>query len=78
MNDEDEVNLNAPDEEYEIGWIDLDQDRPVRLQCIERKWYVVATNQGGYDTTHVDLAKLLDWLSRNQPNLLHSFRVEEP
>jgi hypothetical protein len=33
-------------------------------------WWIVATNQGGFDCTMVNLGELLGWLRMNRPDLL--------
>ena len=36
----------------------------------EKRLVVVATNQGGYDDTEVDLLDLIVWVKQNRPDLL--------
>jgi hypothetical protein len=34
------------------------------------RWVVVALNEGGYNSTAVDLIDLINWVSANKPELL--------
>lgn len=40
------------------------------LEFYKGAWWIVATNQGGYDSTRVSLPALLRWLRANRPDLL--------
>lgn len=35
-----------------------------------RRWVVTAMNEGGYNSTSVDIIDLINWLKANKPELL--------
>lgn len=47
------------------------EERTVHLGVVENgRICVIATNEGGYNSTAVDLLDLLTWLRANRPDLL--------
>lgn len=40
----------------------------------EERVVILATNEGGYNSTQVDLLDLLKWLNKNLPTLLLAYR----
>ena len=48
-----------------VPWRQKEEDRTERF-------VVHATNEGGYNSTEVDLLDVIDWVKKNMPELLHS------
>jgi predicted type IV restriction endonuclease len=47
------------------------EEMAVRLAITDNgRWVVRALNEGGYNSTEVDLFELLEWLRCNRPDLL--------
>lgn len=36
----------------------------------ENRWLIVAENEGGYNSTAIDLCELIEWLKKHRPDLL--------
>jgi len=34
------------------------------------RWVIKALNEGGYNSTEVDVLQMIDWLKKNRPDLL--------
>lgn len=47
-----------------------DSEHPVMIEMKEGRWSIVAFNQGGYDSTWVDLIDVLIYVKSHRPELL--------
>lgn len=71
----DDENTLDTDESYQImeGVTEYLEGYPVSLRASESgTLHVVAVNEGGYNSTRVDLLQLISWLRKNRPELLQS------